>query len=147
MPIFSFDVEQVVVPTQFVTAFNPDELSVKVGTGTSTDQVLSQSYGILNKSSKDKLVTVDLKVTDQNAAGANKVTFVDTDAEVDSADKDTYAIHLTAVPADDSEVKVGDTPTSADKDTLAAALGKVTMTKAAAGKEVTLKDGNNQMAF
>lgn len=147
VPIFSFDVEQVVVPTQFVTAFNPDELSVKVGTGTSTDQVLSQSYGILNKSSKDKLVTVDLKVTDQNAAGANKVTFVDTDAEVDSADKDTYAIHLTAVPADDSEVKVGDTPASADKDTLAAALGKVTMTKAAAGKEVTLKDGNNQMAF
>lgn len=146
-PIYSFDVEDVVVPTKFVTAFNPDGLTVNTGgSTTSTDQVLSQNYGILNKSSKDKLVTVELKVTDENT-GAEKVTFVDTDDEVTSADKETYAMHLIAIPADTTEVQVGDTPASADESTDATALGKVTMTKAADGKEVTLKAGNNHIGF
>lgn len=51
-PIYSFDVENVIVPTTFVTAFNPDGLIVKKSDGTtSTAPIQSMNYGILNKSS------------------------------------------------------------------------------------------------
>ncbi|GFI50134.1 hypothetical protein IMSAGC020_01340 [Lachnospiraceae bacterium] len=140
-PIYSFDVEQVVVPTQFVTAFNPDELEVKTGSTTSTAQVLSKNYGILNKSTKDKIVTIDFTVTDKNT---DKITFVESDDAATSANKGVYAVHLAAVPADSSEVKIG--TASAAVNTDGAALADVAMTPAT-GKEVTLKAGSNQMAF
>lgn len=145
-PIYSFDVEQVVVPTTFVVAFNPDELEVKTGTSSSsTDQVLSKNYGILNKSTKDKIVTVTLTVEDKNT-GDNTVTFVASDSDAKGAEAGEYAIHLAAAPADATEVRVGSSPVSADKDTTGTALADVTMT-AATAEAVTLNAGENQIAF
>lgn len=146
-PIYSFDVENVVVPTTFVVAFNPDELTVKTGTSTtSTAQVLSKNYGILNKSTKGKIVTITLTVEDKNT-GDNKVTFVASDSDATGAEAGEYAIHLAAVPADNTEVKVGATPGSADKDTDGDALADVSMTAAADEKAVTMKAGENKIAF
>ena len=147
-PIYSFEKIDVVVPTTYKVAFNPEGLTVKTddSTGTSTDQILSKNYGILNKSNKDMVCKVTLKVTDKNT-GANKVEFVDSADEVTNAKDGEYKIHLTAVPADATEVKVGTTPASADKDTAAAALDDVTMTKAADTNAVTLKGGDNMVAF
>lgn len=142
-PIYSFDKTVVVVPTSLVVAFNPDELTVKTDatTGTSTAQVLSKNFGILNKSSKDKIVTVTLQVEDLND---DKITFVDTAAKATGAAEGAYAVYLAAEPADTTEVKVGSA--SADKDTAAAAIADVTMT-AATANAVTLAEGNNTMAF
>lgn len=146
-PIYSFDVTDVVVPTTFVTAFNPDELTVKKDTSDTTgvnDQVLSKNYGILNKSTKDKIVTVDLTVTDKNT---DKIVFVDSDADATGAEKGEYAVHLEVVPADTTEVQVGgSSAASADKTTDGAKLSDVTMTPAA-GKGVTLKAGSNSIGF
>lgn len=145
-PIYSFDLTDVVVPTDYKVAFNPDELTVKVGTGasdTSTDQILSKNYGIVNKSTKDKIVSVELQVEDLNT-GDNHVTFVDTAAEATGADKDEYAVYLAATPSDATEVKIG--TASADKDTATAALADVAMTKAT-GQDVTMHSGSNQIAF
>ena len=147
-PIYSFEKIDVVVPTTYKVAFNPEGLTVKTddSTGTSTDQILSKNYGILNKSNKDMVCKVTLKVTDKNT-GANKVEFVDSADDVTNAKDGEYKIHLVAVPADDTEVKVGTSPASADKDTAAASLDDVTMTKAADAKAVTLKGGENKVAF
>lgn len=147
-PIFSFQTLDVVVPTTYKVAFNPEELDVKVGatdTDTSNKQILSKNYGILNKSNKDMMCTVTLKVTDKNT-GANRVTFVDSEDDVDNAKEGEYKIHLTAIPANADEVQVGATPASATKGTTAADLGDVTMTEAAAAA-VTMKAGENQIAF
>ncbi len=146
-PIYSFDVVDVIVPTTYAVAFNPEGLTVKTGDSTtSTDQILSRSFGIVNKSNKDKVITVSLKVEDLNT-GDDVVTFVDTAAEVTNAADGEYKIHLTVVPADATEVKVGATPAAADKDTAATDLDNVTMTKATAGKEVTLMAGDNEIEF
>ena len=146
-PIYSFDVTDVVVPTTFVTAFNPDELTVKKDASDTTgvkDQVLSKNYGILNKSTKDKIVTVDLTVTDKNT---DKIVFVDSDADATGAEKGEYAVHLEVVPADTTEVQVGGaSAASADKTTDGTKLSDVTMTPAA-GKGVTLKAGSNSIGF
>lgn len=145
-PIYSFEAISVIVPTTYKVAFNPEGLTVKTGgTDTSTDQILSKNYGILNKSNKDMVCAVELKVTDKNT-GNNKVEFVDSAADVTNAKDGEYKIHLEAVPADATEVKVGSTPATADKDTAAAAMDDVSMTKATAGA-VTLKDGDNKIAF
>lgn len=148
-PIYSFETINVVVPTTYKVAFNPEGLTVKVGSGasdTSTAQILSKNYGILNKSNKDMLCTVALKVEDKNT-GDNKVTFVDSAADATTNAKDgEYKIYLSAVPADATEVKVGNTPTAADKDTAAAALDEVSMTGATT-QAVALKAGDNKLAF
>lgn len=142
-PIYSFDVTDVIVPTTYAVAFNPEGLTVKTeGTNTSTSQILSKNYGIVNKSNKDKLITVSLTVEDQNTNSG--ITFVDTAQDVTDAQDGEYKIHLTAVPADATEVKVG--TASADKDTAAAALGNVAMTGATANA-VTLKAGENRVGF
>lgn len=145
-PIYSFETIDVVVPTTYKVAFNPEGLTVKTGTGasdTSTAQILSKNYGILNKSNKDMLCTVALKVEDKNT-GDNKVTFVDSAADVTNAKDGEYKIYLSAVPADATEVKVG--TSSADKDTAGSALDDVTMT-GAASQAVALKAGDNKLAF
>ena len=82
-----------------------------------------------------------LNVTDQN----DKISFVSSADEVDNAEKDEYAIYLTAVAADSTEVKVG--AASADKETDADALGDVAMTKAADTTAVALSAGENEIAF
>ena len=141
-PIYAYDFVNVVVPTAFKVAFNPTGLEVTTGTDTTTrDQIVSKNYGIINKSSKDKIITVTLNVTDQN----DKISFVSSTDEVDNAEKDEYAIYLTAVAADSTEVKVG--AASADKETDADALGDVAMTKAADTTAVALSAGENEIAF
>ena len=145
-PIYSFDLTDVVVPTDYKVAFNPDELTVKVGndaSDTSTDQILSKNYGIVNKSTKDKIISVELQVEDLNT-GDNHVTFVDTAAEATGATEDKYAVYLAATPSDATEVKIG--TASADKDTAATALADVSMAKAT-GNDITMHSGSNHIAF
>lgn len=145
-PIYSFEAIDVVVPTTYKVAFNPEGLTVKTGDSTtSTDQILSKNYGILNKSNKDMVCTVALKVEDKNT-GDNKVEFVNSATDVTNAKDGEYKIYLTAVPADATEVKVGTSAASADKATADTALDDVTMTGATASA-VTLKAGDNKVAF
>ena len=142
-PIYAYDVTQVVVPTTFVVAFNPDGLSVDVdgdGTGDTTDQIISKNYGIINKSTKDKIITVTLEVEDLNE---DKITSASA-ADVTNASESDYVLSLDAIPADTSEVQVGGA--SADKDTAGAALADVTMTKAASVK-MPLMAGENEIDF
>lgn len=146
-PIYSFDVTTVVVPTSMKVAFNPDELKVKVDAnvataGESTAQVLSQNFAIVNKANRDKIATVTFQVEDLNG---NKITFVDTDTEATNAEEGVYAMYLAMLPA-----ATGTIETSAgaiDDDTTAADLGNVKMTSAAATTAVTLKSGDNDVAF
>lgn len=151
-PIYSLDVIDVIVPTTYAVAFNPDGLTVKTGTTVSggdavavnsTEQILSKNYGIINKSSKDKLITITLNVVDQNTNSG--ITFVDSAQDVSDAEAGEYKIHLTVIPADTTEVTVGSA--SADESTTAADLNDVTMTPVAAGKEVTLSSGENYIGF
>ncbi len=140
-PIYSYDLTDVVVPTDFKVAFNPDGLTVTTGTDTtSTDQIISKNYGIINKSTKDKIVSVALTVEDKN----DQITFVSSKDDVDNAEKGEYAIYLAAIPADATEVQVGGAP--ANKDTTVAALADVTMTKADTAA-VALNAGVNSIAF
>lgn len=151
-PIYSLDVIDVIVPTTYAVAFNPDGLTVKTGTTVSggdtvpvnsTSQILSKNYGIINKSSKDKLITITLNVVDQNTNSG--ITFVKSAQDVSDAEAGEYKIHLTVIPADTTEVTVGSA--SADKSTTAADLNDVTMTPVATGKEVTLSSGENYIGF
>lgn len=143
-PILSFDKVDVVVPTTYAMVFNPEERNVTVDSATSTDQILARSFGILNKSSKDKVVTVELTVDSQNDG---KVTFVEDEASVSDNSLGDYRIYLAAIPADGTEVKVNPTtPAAADKDTTGAALSKAVMTGADAQK-VAMKEGKNTLAF
>lgn len=142
-PIYSLNVESYVVPTTYKVAFNPGELTVKTGdSSTSTAQVISLNYGMINNSSKDKIVTVSLKVEDQNEN--SPIEFVKSEAEVTNAAADAYAIYLAAVPADSTAIQAGGA--AIDKDTAAAALADVTMT-AATAKAVALAAGDNQIGF
>lgn len=159
-PIYSLDVTQVVVPTTFVVAFNPDGLSVDVdgdGTGDTTDQIVSKNYGIINKSSKDKMITVTLNVEDLNE---DKISFVDAATMTPPSDPgmmppsdpdmtpsispDEYALNLQVVPADASGVTVGDNP--ANLETTGADLVDVKMTPATSAA-MDLMPGENEVSF
>ncbi len=114
-------------------ALNPYKLAIKTGGDTvSTEQIVSRMYGIINKSSTDKIVTVMLTVEDLNNG---QIVFVDSKEEVD---KDTYAIYLAAIPADTSEIQIhGET---ANQDTSSVDLSDVSMT-GAIDRAVALKNG------
>lgn len=142
-PIYAYDVTNVIVPTNFLVAFNPNGLDVDKDGGTTIvqDQIVSKNYGIINKSTKDKVITVTLKVEDLNE---DKITFASDPADVTSAAADDYVINLTAVPADATEVKVG--AASADLATTGADLADVVMTPAT-GKEKVLVAGENDVDF
>ena len=142
--IYNYDIVNVVVPTSYAVALNPYELPIRVNeTTVSTNQVVARNYGIINKSTLDKIVTVTLVVEDQNDG---KITFVDSKEAVMNADKDTYAVYFTAVPADDSGIKTGSGNVDVNKDTTAAELADVSMT-GAENSAVVLKEGKNQIAF
>ena len=144
VPIYNYDIVNVVVPTSYAVALNPYELPIRVNeTTVSTNQVVARNYGIINKSTLDKIVTVTLVVEDQNDG---KITFVDSKEAVMNADKDTYAVYFTAVPADDSGIKTGSGNVDVNKDTTAAELADVSMT-GAENSAVVLKKGDNQIAF
>ena len=84
VPIYNYDVVNIVVPAKYAVALNPYALAVKTGEDElSTDQVISRKYGILNKSSTDKIVRIDLEVEDLNGG---KIMFVDSPEEAREAD-------------------------------------------------------------
>lgn len=144
-PIYSLDIVKVVVPSAYEVAFNPGGLDVTTGTGTtSNDQILSRNFGIINQSSKTKIVTVGLKIEDQNTD--SPIQFVGSAADVASAEMDDFAIYLEAVPANSTAIQVGTTPAAADETTAAADLKDVTMTKAT-GVSVPLSAGDNELQF
>lgn len=144
-PIYAYDVTNVIVPTNFLVAFNPNGLSVDKDGGTTivNDQIVSKNYGIINKSTKDKVITVTLNVEDLNE---DKITFAADPADVTNATADDYVLNLTVVPADATEVTVGSTPASADLTTTGADLADATMTPAT-GKEQVLVAGENDVDF
>lgn len=144
-PIYAYDITNVIVPTNFQVAFNPNGLDVDKDGGTTIvqDQIVSKNYGIINKSTKDKVITVSLTVEDLNEG---KITFAANPADVTSASADDYVVNLTVVPADATEVKVGATPASADLTTTAADLADVSMTGATA-KAKALVAGENDVDF
>lgn len=148
-PIFAYDVTNVIVPTSFLVAFNPNGLDVDMNgidesnptDGVTNNQIVSKNYGIINKSTKDKVITVTLKVEDLNE---DKITFASSAADVTSATEDQYVINLTVVPADATEVKVGGN--SANLTTTGADLADVTMTAATSAQQ-TLVAGENDVDF
>lgn len=145
IPIYSLDIDKVVVPSTYEVAFNPGELEITTGSSTTSKaQILSRNFGIINQSSKAKVVTVGLNVEDQNTD--SPIKFVGSAADVDNAGMDDYAIYLEAVPADTTEIKVGSTPAVADQNTTAADLGNVEMTKATAAA-MPLSAGENELQF
>lgn len=144
-PIYAYDVTNVIVPTNFLVAFNPNGLDVDKDGGTTivNDQIVSKNYGIINKSTKDKVITVTLNVEDLNE---DKITFAADPADVTNAAADDYVLNLTVVPADATEVQVGSTPASATLSTTGADLADATMTPAT-GKEQVLVAGENDVDF
>lgn len=142
-PIYAYDITNVVVPTSYVVAFNPNGLDVKKNGTVVNDQIVSKNYGIINKSTQNKVITVTLKVEDLNE---DKITFVADPADVTNAPEEAYVINLTMVPADATEVQVGTTPASADLTTTGADLANATMT-GATGSAKVLVAGENDVDF
>lgn len=142
-PIYAYDITNVVVPTNFVVAFNPNGLDVEKESGTVVqDQIVSKNYGIINKSTKDKIITVTLDVEDLNE---DKIQFVADATDASAVAADDYAVTLQVVPANDTaEVKVGSN--SADLNTTGADLANVVMTGATSNAK-TLAAGENDVDF
>ena len=142
VPIHDYDVLNVLVPTSYSVAFNPYGLNVSVGEGRFYNgQVISRNYGIVNESTRDKLVTVAITVEDLNDG---QITFVDSAEAARNADEETFAIYLALVPADDREIMVNNR--RLDQDITAGVLADVSMGKSAENA-VTLLAGENQVTF
>lgn len=142
VPIYNYDIANVVLPTSYSVALNPYELPIKTKDGTvSSSQVVSQNYGIVNKSTRDKVVTATFTIEDENAG---KIVFVGSKEEALNADKDTYAVYLSVIPADDAGIKIEGE--EADIDTSAEALSNVTMNKAR-DHAIVLSEGESQISF
>lgn len=144
-PIYAYDITNVVVPTTFAVAFNPSGLDVSKDGGTSTvqDQIVSKNYGIINKSTQNKIITVTLNVEDLNE---DKIEFVADATDTTAVAANDYAVTLTVVPADASGVQVGTTPAAADLTTTSADLANVKMAGATASAK-TLVAGENEVDF
>lgn len=142
VPIYNYDVVNIVAPAKYAVALNPYELAVRTGEEkVSTEQVVSRNYGILNKSSTDKIVSVTFVVEDLNGG---EIVFVDSAEEAWEADEDTYAVYLAAVPADDSGIWIDGEPV--DCDTTSADLSDVEM-KGALDSALPLGEGENTISF
>lgn len=136
------EIINVVVPTTYTLALNPYELSIRTGEGASTTkQIISGTYGIVNKSSTDQIVTVSLAVEDNNEG---ILVFADSAEEARNAEQDVYAIYLTAVPANEEQIMIDGKPV--DSIVSGENLRNVEMT-GAEDRAVVLYDGDNQMAF
>lgn len=142
VPIYNYDIINVVVPVNFSMALNPYELPVRVKDDEiSTEQVLSANYGIINKSSTDKVVTVTLTVEDLNG---DKIVFTDSAQEAENADENTYAVYLAAVPANQEEVLIGGN--GVGEDITAEELSEVVMF-GADEQAVALHEGSTKISF
>ncbi len=136
------EIINVVVPTTYTLALNPYGLTIKMGKDTiSTEQIISGTYGIVNKSSTDQIVTVSLTVEDRNGG---KIVFVDSAEEAENAEENVYAIYLEAVPANEEQILINGKPI--DREVKGESLRKVEMTGV---KEhaVALHNGINRIAF
>ena len=142
VPIYDYDILNVLVPTSYKVAFNPYGLNVSVGEGRFYNgQVISRNYGIVNESTRDKLVTVVLTIEDLNDG---QITFVDSAEAARNADAETFAIYLALVPADDEEIMVNNQ--ILDKDITAGDLANVSMGQSKENA-VTLLAGENRVTF
>ena len=142
VPIYDYDILNVLVPTSYTVAFNPYGLNVSVGENEFySGQVISKNYGIVNASARDKLVTLTLTVEDLNDG---QITFVDSAEAARDADAETLAMYLALVPADDGEITVNNR--KPDKDITAESLTDVSMGKSTENA-VTLQPGENQVTF
>lgn len=142
VPIYNYDIVDVVVPTSYAVALNPYAMKIKIGEDNfSTEQVVSRNYGIANKSTRDKLVTVTLQLKDENDG---KLVFVDSAEEALQANEDTYALYMTLIPAADWDIRVNGIEIGTD--TGADAMKDVEMNRAET-EAVVLKEGNNQVSF
>ena len=142
VPIYDYDILNVLVPTSYKVAFNPYGLNVRVGEDRFfSGQVISKNYGIVNESNKDKLVTVILTIEDLNDG---QITFVDSAEAARNADEETFAVYLALIPADDGEIMVNNQ--ILDKDITAGDLADVSMGQSTENA-VTLLAGENQVTF
>lgn len=136
------DIVNVVVPVNYVLALNPYGLPIKIGKDKVVKkQVISGTYGIVNKSSNAQIVSIELSVEDMNYG---KLIFVDSAEEAKEAGEGVYAVYLAAVPADENEILVDGAP--ADENTVGESLQNVKM-HGAREKAVTLYSGTNHIAF
>lgn len=135
------EIVNVVVPTSYTLALNPYGLSIKTGGNTlTTQQIVSGTYGIVNKSSTDQIVTVTLTIEDRNG---DKIVFADSAEEAENAEEGVYAIYLEAVPAGEEQVLIDGKPV--DKEVTGESLRKVEMT-GANEQAVTLHGGANEIS-
>lgn len=142
VPIYNYEIDNLVVPTTYAMSLNPYEMPIVVKDDIiSTDQVVSRKYGVINKSSTDKIVTITFTVEDLNK---DKITFVDSEEEVKNADKDSYAVYLSVIPADGGKIKIDGT--DADIDTSPSSLSDVEMEEAKK-LAIPLHAGENRIAF
>lgn len=142
VPIYNYEIDNVIVPTTYAMSLNPYEMPIVVDKDhVSTEQVVTRNYGIINKSSTDKVVTITFTVEDLNG---DKITFVDSEEEAKSSDPDDYAVYLSVIPADGGEIRIGDT--DANVDTHSSALSDVEMTEAKE-QAVALHAGENCISF
>ena len=142
VPIYDYDILNVLVPTSYAVAFNPYGLYVSVGEGEFYNgQVISRNYGIVNESTGDKLVTITITVEDLNDG---RITFVDSAEAARDADAETFAVYLALVPADDEEITVNDR--NPDKDITSVDLTDVSMGRSEENA-VPLLAGENQVTF
>lgn len=136
------EIIDVVVPAAYTLALNPYCLPVRMGENEiTTAQVIAGTYGIVNKSSNDQIVTVSLMVEDNNGG---EIIFVDSADEAKNAGEGVYALYLSAVPANEEEVLIDGKPVR--EDVSREDLQCVEMT-GAADRAVTLHSGTNQIAF
>lgn len=142
VPIDNYDILNVLVPTSYLVAFNPYGLNIRVGEDKVTNrQVISRNYGIVNESTRDKLVTLVLTIEDLNDG---LITFVDSAEAAINADEEIFAIYLALVPADDGEIMISNQ--IPDKDITAEALTDVFM-GLSAENALPLLAGDNQVTF
>lgn len=136
------EIIDVVVPAAYTLALNPYSLPIRIGEDeVTTEQVISGTYGIVNKSSTDQIVKVSLMVEDRNDG---MLVFTDSAEEAMNADENVYAVYLAVVPADAEEVLIEDLPV--DENVTGEALQNVRM-NGTREQAVTLYAGVNQIAF
>lgn len=136
------EIVNVVVPVTYTLALNPYRLPIRTGQGeVITEQVISETYGIVNKSSTDQIVTVSLTVEDGNDG---ELVFVDSAEEAEKAGMGIYAVYLAVVPANEEQILIGGEPI---EETISAeSLRNVQMT-GAVEQALTLKRGVNDLSF
>lgn len=142
VPIYNYEVDNVIVPTTYAMSLNPYEMPIIVDDDhISTEQVVSRKYGVINKSSTDKIVTITFTVEDLNK---DKITFVNSAEEARNADEDVYAIYLSVIPANEEKIQIGGAEAGAE--TSSSALSDVEMGDAKE-QAIALHAGENRISF